>query len=308
MTRPPSPLRPRRRRLRRFALWATGVAALLAAIVVAAGSCMSFTMKPERVDAFFASRRTRPTFHTDRVDGRPLHWVEVGDPARPTVFFVHGSPGTWDAFIGFLGDPELAARAHLVAVDRPGFGGSGRGRAEPSLVRQAAAILPALGADRAGLPAILVGHSLGGPIVAQLAVDDPATVAGLVLVAPSIDPDLETHRWYNVMASWRVVDWLLPTDLVTCNRELWPLKEELERLRPRWSEIRVPVTVIQGEDDDLVDPGNADFAARVLVHAPVEVERVPGLGHLIPWQRPELIKRAILAQLRRLEEEGGPRR
>lgn len=299
MTPRPPPLRARRRRLRRFALWASGVVGLLAAIVVAAGSCMSFTMKPEKIAAFFAARPYPPTSHTARVDGRPLHWVEVGDRARPTVVFVHGSPGSWDAFIGFLGDAELASRAHLVAVDRPGFGGSGRGWAEPSLARQAAAILAALGDDPAGRPAILIGHSLGGPIIVQLAADHPAAVAGLVLVAPSIDPALESRRWYNVAARWRPIAWLLPRDLVTSNRELWPLRAELERLLPRWAEIRVPVTVIQGEDDALVDPANADFAARVLVHAPVEIERVPGLGHLVPWQRPELIEQAVLDQLAR---------
>jgi pimeloyl-ACP methyl ester carboxylesterase len=228
--------------------------------------------------------------------------VEVGDRSHPTVLFVHGSPGSWDAFIGFLGDEKLAARAHLVSVDRPGFGGSGRGHAEPSLARQAAALAQVLAADPAGLPAIVVGHSLGGPIVAQLAVDDPRSVAGLVLVAPSIDPALEEHRWFNVAASWWVVDWLLPLDMVTSNREIWPLKGELEKLLPRWSEIRVPVTVIQGTADELVSPANADFAERVLDHAPVDVQRYSGVGHLIPWQHPRLIEEAVLAQL----AAGGP--
>jgi len=298
-SRPSPPHRAPRRRLRRLALSAAGVVALLAAIVVAGGSCMSFTMEPEKVAAFFASRPHPPTFHTDRVEGRPVHWVEVGDRALPTVLFVHGSPGSWSAFLGFLGDAELAARAHLVAVDRPGFGGSDRGRAEAPLVRQAAALVPALTAAPAGLPAILVGHSLGAPIVAQLTVDHPAAVGGLVLVAPSIDPALEIHRWYNVLASWRLVEWLLPRDLVTSNRELWPLKAELEGFLPRWREIRVPVTVVQGEDDDLVDPANAGFAARVLVGTQVEVRRIPGVGHLIPWERPDLIRQAVLDQLAR---------
>ena len=230
-----------------------------------------------------------------------MHWVEVGDRSLPTVLFVHGSPGSWDAFLGFLGDSDLASRAHLVAVDRLGFGGSEPGRAEPSLERQAAALVPALTADPAGLPAIVVGHSLGGPIAAQLAVDQPAAVSGLVLVAPSIDPALEVHRWYNDLASWWVVEWLLPPDMVTSNRELWPLRAELKKLLPRWREIRVPVIVIQGEDDGLVDPANADFAERVLVDAPVEIRRIPGIGHLIPWEHPGLMVQAISDQLARRE-------
>ena len=99
-----------------------------------------------------------------------------------------------------------------------------------------------------------------------------------MLVAPSIDPALEVHRWYNDLASWRVVEWLLPPDMVTSNRELWPLQAELEKLSPRWREIRVPVIVIQGGEDGLVDPANADFAERMLVDAPVEIPASPASG------------------------------
>ena len=306
-----TPRRAPRRRLRRLALWVGIPFALLLALVLVARSRMDFTVPPERIAAFFAGRPYQPTDHTARVDGRSVHWVEVGDRGRPTVLFVHGSPGSWDAFLGFLGNAELTSRAHLVAPDRLGFGGSEPGRAEPSLERQAAALMPALTADPAGLPAIVVAHSLGGPIAVQLAVDHPAAVGGLVLVAPSIDPALEVHRWYNDLASWWVVEWVLPPDMVTSNRELWPLKAELEKLLPRWREIRVPVIVIQGQEDALVDPANADFAERMLVDAPVEIRRIPGIGHLIPWEHPDLMRQAILdllAKRQGSERSSGSRR
>lgn len=219
--------------------------------------------------------------------------------ARPqTVLFVHGTPGTWEAFRGYLSDPELAARARLIAVDRPGFGRSGRGRAVPSLESQSAALAAVL--EAAGSPpAVVVGHSLGGPIAARLAVDRPELVAGLVLVAPSIDPALERWRWFNVAASWRVIQWLLPVDWVTSNRELAPLAGELERLRPLWSRIQAPVVVVQGGRDELVPAANADFAERVLAGARLEVRRYPEDGHFILWQRPETVREPILDLLDR---------
>jgi pimeloyl-ACP methyl ester carboxylesterase len=232
----------------------------------------------------------------------------VVTPRRPrTVLFVHGTPGTWEAFRGYLADPELAGRARLIAVDRPGFGRSGRGRAVGSLETQAAALAAVLEGTASG-PAVVVGHSLGGPIAARLAADRPELVAGLVLVAPSIDPALERWRWYNVAASWRVVQWLLPVDWVTSNRELAPLAGELERLRPLWHRIAAPVVVVQGGRDELVPAANADFAERVLPAPRLEVRRHPEDGHFILWQRPETVRGPILDLLERTAPAPEPAR
>src|SRR3546814_18455192 len=65
-----------------------------------------------------------------------------------------------------------------------------------------------------GAPAIVVGHSLGGPIAAKLAMDYPDRVRGLLLLAPSVAPALEAPRWYQRLATWRVVQWLLPRTLI----------------------------------------------------------------------------------------------
>jgi pimeloyl-ACP methyl ester carboxylesterase len=236
----------------------------------------------------------------------PLHVVAAtpAEPERPSVLAIHGSPGTWDAFRGVLEDPELRARARLFAFDRPGFGASGRGAAEPSLARQAEAAAAVLEAERAA-PAVLVGHSLGGPIAVRLAIDRPELVAGLVLVAPSIAPELEHRRWYNVAGSLRLIQLFLPTDWVTSNRELWPLREELRELLPRWRELGVATIVVQGEKDDLVDPETADFAQDVIPGPLADIRRIPDYGHFVLWQRPDLVRRAILDAL---DRAAAPRR
>ncbi len=237
---------------------------------------------------------------------RRLHFVVAGrpQPEAAQVLFVHGSPGTWDAWQRFLEDPELRAAARLIALDRPGFGGSERGLAEPSLARQAAALAAVLerGATPGavpGRPAIVVGHSLGGPIAARLAIDRPDLVAALLLVAPSIDPALERRRWYNVAAATRVVQWFLPIDWTVSNRELWPLESELREMLPRWPEIRCPVIVVQGLADDLVPAANADFAERQLSPGSLRVDRHPDEGHFLLWQRPETVRRPLLELLAR---------
>jgi len=227
-----------------------------------------------------------------RGEAGALHYVVAGAGSR-RVLFVHGSPGTWEAYRAFLDDRRLRSGARLLALDRPGFGGSGRGRPDPSLERQAAAAAAVLDAEP-GSPAVVVGHSLGGPIAARLAVDRPDLVGALVLIAPSIDPALERHRWYNVAGSWRLVQLFLSVDMVTSNRELWPLRGELEALAPRLADLACPATVIQGDRDDLVPPANAEFAARAFPPGSVEVRWVAGEGHFVVWTRPELIARAVL--------------
>jgi pimeloyl-ACP methyl ester carboxylesterase len=85
------------------------------------------------------------------------------------------------------------------------------------------------------------------------------------------------------------------------NQEILPLKGELEKMLPLWATIRVPVIVIQGEDDPLVPAGNASFAKRMLVNAPVTIQMIPRMNHFIPWSRPDLIRDAILHQLTEIQ-------
>lgn len=283
----------------RFPLAAIAVAVLagLLAACVSTGS-----EKPELAQVATAGR-IYPVEHgfEESGDGREVHFAEVGEKRARAVVFVHGTPGSWRAFEGYLAQPALAERARLVAVDRLGFGRSEPGRAETSLERQAASLAPLLRRLMAEAPAagrpILVGHSYGGPVIARFAMDYPGLAGGLVMVAPSIDPGLERLRWYNHVASWRLFNWSLPAEWLTSNREILPLKKELEAMLGGWDKIAAPAIVIQGDADKLVPAGNADFAARKLPAERLKIERVPGAGHFVLWQQPQLVVKAILELL-----------
>jgi pimeloyl-ACP methyl ester carboxylesterase len=244
-----------------------------------------------------------PGMRADRIESRfvetergRVHVATAGLAAPAArVLFVHGSPGTWEAWKIWMSDPALRERARLLAPDRIGFGGSERGRAEGSLAAQAASLAAVLDAE-AGPPAVVVGHSLGGPIAVRLAVDRPDLVASLLLVAPSIDPALEKRRWYNVAGSWKLVQAMLPLDWITSNRELWPLKQELVALEPRWPELAVAVVVVQGEDDKLVPAANAGYAEKVLPGR-VDVHRHARMGHFLLWEKPETVTTPLLELL-----------
>jgi pimeloyl-ACP methyl ester carboxylesterase len=216
-----------------------------------------------------------------------MHFVAVGDSALPPVLFVHGSPGSWDAYIGFLKDSVLQKKAYLMSVDRPGFGESTE-MAVKTLAGQVEALLPIM--QSLDQRAILVGHSLGGPIVARFAMDHPELVRGLVLAAASVSPNLEPTNWYRYILGAPPMRWVVPRSFESSNDELLPLKKELKKMTDLWDKIKCPVVVIQGGKDVLVPAGNADFIEKKLnARVPLTMIRKKSMNHFIPWSDPDLI-------------------
>jgi pimeloyl-ACP methyl ester carboxylesterase len=282
----------------RYLRWLTRPATLIALVIVGlsqlVSACMQFRMSDTEVRQYFADKATKPTFHTYQVGQRTMHYAAIGADTLPTVLLVHGSPGAWDGFIDYLGDSVLHGQVRLLAVDRPGYGKSGFGRAERDLRQQAALLQPILAAHRNGKRLVLVGHSYGGPLIARLAMDYPDLVDGLVFLAPSIDPAQEKTKWFQYPAEWWAINWLFPRALLVCNREIRHLQGDLTAALPGWQQIRQPVIFIQGEKDSLVPIENADFALRMLTNTQVEMIRLPGVDHFIPWSHPQVVKAAIL--------------
>ena len=130
--------------------------------------------------------------------------------------------------------------------------------------------------------------------------DYPELIDGIILVAPSIDPNLEPDEWFRGPLAMPFLRWLLPRSIRASNDEIYKLKPELEEMLPRWKEIRVQTTVIQGCNDNLVDPRNADFAQKRISGTNVRMIAVENMNHFVPWKNPELIRMAILEQLKLL--------
>jgi len=263
-------------------------------------SCMQFRKSKSEIDQFFSDKQKKGVLHEYPVGrGRVINYLHVGDENLPLVVFVHGSPGSLSAFIHFMADTALLKHAQLITVDRAGFGESNFGYAEKSLQKQAQYLLPILEKYKNNKPIILVGHSLGGPVIARMAMDYQSMVGGLVIVAGSIDPELEPNEtWFRAPLATPFLSWIMPRSFRASNLEIYKLKPELQEMLPLWRNITCRVTIIQGKKDDLVSPANTDFAKRMLVSASsVDYVIKEDMSHFVPWQHPELIREAILQLL-----------
>jgi pimeloyl-ACP methyl ester carboxylesterase len=271
---------------------------LLLGFMIFLHSCMNFRMSKQEVDTFFARRDITATQHKYKTGFREIHYVKAGDESKPLVLFIHGSPGSLSAFIHFLTDSILLHRALLISTDRPGFGHSNFGNAEGSLSKQSEALKPILEQYKNNRPVILVGHSLGGPLIARMAMDYPELVDGLIIVAGSIDPELEPNEtWFRAPLATPFLSWIVPRSFRASNEEIYHLKPELEKMLPLWKNITCPVIVIHGKKDQLVDFENVAFAKKMLVNASVEYMIKDDMNHFVPWSNPELIREAVLTML-----------
>lgn len=219
-----------------------------------------------------------------------VSYLVAGDPRDPRIVYVHGTPSSASTMRDYLLEPEPGFEH--VSYDRPGFGET-TPLAPLTSFEEQARILEALLVTRDGRGTILVGHSLGGPIVAQAAAMYPEQIAGLVIISGSLDPELERLRWYNHVCEWLLVRWALPRSLRNSNAEVLDAKQETQRLAPLLSQITCPVLIIHGERDRLVPVENVDYMLEFMTNAHVEVMIIDGGNHFIPWTEGEVIRQGI---------------
>lgn len=118
--------------------------------------------------------------HDVEVEGRPVHYVDLGSGDAPPVVFVHGLGGNWQNWLENL--PRIAQDRRALALDLPGFGESPMPASDisiPGYARTVEAWLDRLGVGHA----VLVGNSMGGFVAAEVAIAYPARVERLSLVA-----------------------------------------------------------------------------------------------------------------------------
>lgn len=276
--------------------WTLRIVSALLLLFVAINAMMSFRSSDAATQKTFAEKGISVQIHRIPFSGGELRYVETGlqTDSTPLILFVHGAPGSGNNFYKYLSDSLLTAKFRLISIDRPGYGYSNYGQSEPRFRVQAEAVKAVLDRYRPS-KTLLVGHSFGGPVIAQVALDYPAQVQALLMLAPVNDPDSEPVPWYAGLARWRLTRWMLSKAWQVSGDEKFAHVEELRRLQPRWQELRIPVTHWHGASDSLAPPReNLDFSRR---HIPAEWLKINYLSkgnHFIPFTDFEEVRAELL--------------
>jgi pimeloyl-ACP methyl ester carboxylesterase len=238
-----------------------------------------------------------------------VHYAERGEsrPDRRPVLLIHGAGAS--AAVWMMVMARIARFTRAVAIDLPGHGPSprddrGAGAATLRLgeYRDAAGELAAL----VGLgPSVLVGHSMGALVAIEAALAWPDKVTGLVLCAAAprlpVSPELldVVKNDYPRFPAWLAERAFSPAAKPALRRAfvaagvVAPQEVTLADFEaiaaavdpgPRLGDLRCPLVWIDGADDRIV--------GAVLPERPGDVQRLAGVGHLVPIEAPEAVATA----------------
>ncbi len=262
--------------------------------LIFAQSCFRMRISDRKAKVEFQKEGVHVDFCHITIDGVNLHYVKNGSNLLPTLFFIHGSPGSWDAFKTYLVDSELLKFFRIIVIDRPGYGYSQFGRAF-HLEKQASLIYGIIKTEDFGHPFHLIGHSIGGPVVVKIAQDHPTIFTSLTLLAGSISPyDEPKEKWRSIFVS-TPLQYLIPGALRTSNTEIYYFKKDLFDMDTSYDRLKMPITFIHGDKDPLVTVKNVDYGKRKLEHNKnIKIIIIPGANHFIPWEHYDIIKKHLL--------------
>lgn len=243
----------------------------------------------------------------------PVGYLEGG--AGPDLVFLHGAGGVTaeDPFLA-----ELAKTHRVYAPLVPGYGDSeecAEIRDMLDFTLHGWDVVEALGLK----DPILVGHSMGGMIAAEMAAIAPNDVSRLALIAPAglwdddhpvADlfstmpyemPDLLFHdaaAGAAMMTAGRNVEdpgflqqYLVANarQLGMAGRLLFPIPER--GLAQRLYRIRARTVVVWGDSDRLIPPTYAHAFKKGIAGA--ELVSIPEAGHLVTLEKPQAVAAAV---------------
>ncbi len=257
-----------------------------------------------------------PELREQKVFGRSIRYYDTG--SGPPLVRVHGLGGDADQWAFCL--PGLGRSNRVVALDLLGFGRSDKPGIDyriAGFVEVLDRLLSALDIPRASL----LGHSLGGWIVASFALQYPDRVNKLILNdAAGIDEgavpiaiDLNVSTCANMRAVFEamfhnrslVQDALVELayslhlergDGPTIKSVLETLGDVREKLDGTLQRLRMETLVLWGENDAVTPVTMAHAFHRHIPNS--QLRTIPACGHFPPMEKPDAFVQAVTDFLR----------
>lgn len=250
-----------------------------------------------------------------------VHYEAYGR-GRP-VILLHGWLGSWGTWLGTM--EALAPRYRAYALDFWGFGESDKRRESYNISDFVALVdqfMERLGIQRAPV----IGHSMGGTVALNLALDRPQRVEKVAAVGSPVDGHslsiflkLAGYPWIaflvwnspsllrlgiKLFAPWIATSWsewyqLLMGDLsrMTLESFLWSIHSlHHTDLRSRLVKLRMPTLGVYGRGDKIVDPRQAELYSLV---ANSWVEIMDGSRHFPMLDEPDAFHSILTSFLAR---------
>jgi pimeloyl-ACP methyl ester carboxylesterase len=284
---------------------------------------MTSTSRPHTVDSMITARKegpmstpitagtlrpTRTEIHTLQVDSAGLVEVTVQDRDRTRPFLLlHGGGGVM-TMAGFA--DLLAERTHsrVLLPTHPGFGATPKAEGLASVTGLARAYVAML--EQLDLSDVtVIGNSFGGWLAAEIALQDSPRVSGGVII-DGIGIEVEGHSMTDVSglspAEIRSYSWHDPgkapaapgpggsgpsPDVQALIGYAGPAMSD-PALAGRLGGIAIPVHVLWGESDRIVDPEYGKAYAAAIPLATFTL--LPRTGHLPQVETPEELLGALL--------------
>ena len=273
------------------------VGIILAVMAVIIVTVMSF-ITPDSGKKVLRRLNEKNIFPTARTfsyhDSHKINVITVGDSTKPALMLIHGSPGDWSAWENIITNDSVRAAYYILSLDRAGFGETPV-PALANLSDQADVVWRILQELQIDSNITLAGHSYGGAVVEQLLIEHSIAFKLAVMVAPTLSPDIMQPRWYNKVARWKLVNYIISKDLKASNIEMLGLTASLKLNEEAVSSIQIPIVYIQGKKDVLVDFGTVDYF-KGLKSDGVKYVIIDDMNHFTPWSDPYLITDAILGK------------
>ena len=271
---------------------------LLVVIVVSTYLIYSFTSPSSEAEIIekFEDETRQPVISYEFFKGHHVRVVGMQkeiDSLLPTLFFVHGSPGSSMDFQRYLKDATLNSLANIISYDRIGYGPERTGEVLPTL-QEEVDLLHQLVEELDVTKVVLVGYSYGGTVVMASDLNYKKKIA----LAASVRGDLEPMFWAMNLYSWPITRPLIPKVFRGASIEKFRHVTELGQYEKKWGLSQSQVLSIHGKEDFIVPFENSIYLQNLLGETKFSLIPLEEGNHSLIWTNFDLIRTELIKSVR----------